>query len=144
NPGKYIDAFQKAGSDIITLHAESKGNMGSLISRIKSLGIKAGISIRPKSGIAMIRSLLKEVDMVLIMTVEPGFGGQKFMKEAVPKIKKMRSIYDGDIEADGGINKDTVRDVVEAGANIIVAGTAVFGSRNMKQAIKDLRGGYAY
>ena len=138
-PSKYIDAFRKAGSDIITIHAESKGDIGSLVSRIKSFGIKAGISIRPKSGIDCIRNYLDEVDIVLIMTVEPGFGGQEFMREVVPKIKELRNIYDGDIEVDGGINKNTVRKAIEAGANIIVAGTAVFGNKDIKQAIADLR-----
>lgn len=138
-PSKYIDAFRKAGSDIITIHVESKGNTGSLISCIKSFGIKAGISIRPKSSIDDIRNYLDEVDMVLIMTVEPGFGGQKFMGEVVPKIRELRSIYDGDIEVDGGMNANTAREVIEAGANIIVAGTAVFGNKDIKQAIKNLR-----
>ena len=138
-PSKYIDEFRKAGSDIITLHAESEKNIGTLLSRIKSSDIKAGVSLRPKSGIGLIRNYLKKIDMVLIMTVEPGFGGQRFMKEMLPKIKNLRKIYDGDIQVDGGINKNTAREVIKAGANILVAGTAVFKAKDMKKAIKDLR-----
>ncbi|MDP3789691.1 MAG: ribulose-phosphate 3-epimerase [Candidatus Omnitrophota bacterium] len=138
-PAKYIEEFRKAGSDIITLHAESKGDIRSMLSGIKSSGIKAGISIRPKSSMSMLHSYLADADMVLMMTVEPGFGGQKFMSEVVPKIRQLRSIYDKDIEVDGGINKETAREVIEAGANVLVAGTFVFGSKDVKQAIRDLR-----
>ena len=140
DPGKYIDEFKKAGSDIITLHAESKGDVKRLLSRIKSSGIKAGISIRPKNSVDLIKRYLKDVDMVLLMTVEPGFGGQKFMSEVIPKIRQVRSIYDKDIEVDGGINKETAKEVIEAGANVLVAGTFVFGNKDAKQAIRDLRG----
>ncbi|MDD5679986.1 MAG: ribulose-phosphate 3-epimerase [Candidatus Omnitrophica bacterium] len=140
-PEKYIDEFKKAGSDIITLHAESKGDIKSLLCRIKSFGIKAGISIRPKNSVDLLKGYLNDADMVLMMTVEPGFGGQKFMKEVLPKIAEVRSIYDKDIEVDGGINRETAREVIAAGANVLVAGTFVFGSKDVKQAIKDLRGG---
>jgi len=139
-PAKYIDEFRKAGSDIITLHAESRGNIKSLLSGIKSFGIKAGISIRPKSSMSMIKSYLRDADMVLMMTVEPGFGGQKFMSEVILKIRQLRSIYDKDIEVDGGINKETAKAVIEAGANVLVAGTFVFGSKDVKKAIRELRG----
>lgn len=138
-PARYIDEFRKAGSDIITLHAESKGDIKSLLHGIKSSGIKAGISIRPKSSMALIKNHLEYVDMVLMMTVEPGFGGQKFMREVLPKIRELRSIYDKDIEVDGGINKETAKEVIAAGANVLVAGTFVFGSKDVKQAIRDLR-----
>lgn len=140
-PSKYIDEFRKAGSDIITVHAESERNIEALLSRIKSLGIKVGLSLRPKSGINLIRKHLKKIDMVLIMTVEPGFGGQQFMRGVLPKIKELRKIYDGDIEVDGGINRNTAKEVVKAGANILVAGTTVFNAKNIKQAIRDLRVG---
>jgi len=143
-PSKYIDEFRKAGSDIITIHAESEKKIGVLLSRIKSSGVKAGLSLKPKSGINLIRKYLKKVDIVLIMTVEPGFGGQAFMREMLPKIRRLRAIYDGDIQVDGGINENTARQVIKAGANILVAGTYVFKSRNMKQAIRDLRGKVNY
>jgi len=139
-PSKYISEFRKAGSDIITIHAESEKNIGALLSKIKSLGIKAGISLRPKSSINLLRKYLRIIDMVLIMTVEPGFGGQAFMKEMLPKIKELRKIYDGDIEVDGGINKNSAKEVIKAGANILVAGTSVFKAKNIKKAVKDLRG----
>jgi ribulose-phosphate 3-epimerase len=140
DPGKYIDEFKNAGSDIITLHAESKGDIKALLARIKSFGIKAGISIRPKNSVDLIKSYLNDADMVLMMTVEPGFGGQKFISEVVPKIRQVRDIYDKDIEVDGGINKETAKETIKAGANVLVAGTFIFGSKNVKQAICDLRG----
>ncbi len=140
-PSKYIDEFIKAGSDIITIHAESEGHIETLVSHIKSSGIKAGVSLKPKSGIDLIRDHLKKIDMVLIMTVEPGFGGQEFIRGVVPKIKELRKIYDKDIEVDGGINKNNAKKVIEAGANILVAGTYVFKAKDIKQAIKNLRGG---
>jgi len=140
-PSKYIDGFKKAGSDIITIHAESESRIGYIISRIKSSGIKAGISLRPKSRISLIRKYLKEIDMVLIMTVEPGFGGQAFMKEMLPKIGELRRIYDGDIQVDGGINKNSAREAIKQGANILVAGTFIFKAKNIKKAIRDLRSG---
>ena len=139
-PSKYIDGFRKAGSDIITIHAESERNIGALLSRIKSSGIKAGVSLKPKSGIDMIRKNLKKIDMVLIMTVEPGFGGQAFMRDMMPKIRELRKIYKGDIQVDGGISKITAREAVKAGANILVAGTYIFNAPDMKKAIKYLRG----
>ena len=139
-PSKYVDAFGKAGSDIITVHAECGKKIGSLLSRIRDLGIKAGISVKPKSPLSLIRKYLKKADMALIMTVEPGFGGQPFIKDTLPKIKRLREIYGGDIQVDGGINGDTARQVIEAGANIMVAGTYVFKADDMKHAIRRLKG----
>jgi ribulose-phosphate 3-epimerase len=139
NPSKYIDEFRKAGSDIITIHAEAEKHIGFLLSRIKSFGIKAGVSLRPGSSISLIKGYLKKTDMVLIMTVEPGFGGQAFMEEMLPKIKKLKEIYDGDIQVDGGIDRNTAKEVIGAGANILVAGTSVFKAKSIKKAIKDLR-----
>lgn len=138
-PSKYIDEFIKAGSDIITVHAESEGKLGSLLSRIKSSGLKAGLSLRPKSGINLIKRHLGKADMVLIMTVEPGFGGQKFISGMLPKIEKLSKIYDGDIEVDGGINVNSAKKVIKAGANILVAGTSVFKAKSIKKAIKSLK-----
>ena len=139
NPSEYIDAFAKAGSDIITVHAEAEKNLTSLLSGIKSSGIKAGVSLKPRSGLDLIRSHLKEIDMVLIMTVEPGFGGQEFMSGMLPKIKELRGIYDRDIEVDGGIDNSSAKKAIEAGANILVAGTYVFKAKNIKKAINNLR-----
>ncbi len=138
-PSRYLDDFIKAGSDIITVHAESEGKLRSLLSRIASAGVRTGVSLKPKSSLSLIRRYLKLIDMVLIMTVEPGFGGQKFMRETLPKIKKLKTIYNGDIEVDGGINKETAREAVRAGANILVAGTYVFHAKSAHRAIRNIR-----
>ena len=140
-PEKYIDAFAKAGSDIITFHIEACGDCRGIISRIKSNGIKAGVSVKPKTGLNALDPIINEVDLVLIMTVEPGFGGQTFMKECVTKIRKLREYYKGDIAVDGGITSRTAGSVIEAGANILVAGTAVFKEKDYKRAIDQIRGG---
>ena len=138
-PSRYVDEFIKAGSDIITIHAEAEKNIPDLLSRIRSSGVKRGISIKPKSGIDLIKKYLKDIDMVLIMTVEPGFGGQEFISDTLPKIKELRKIYDKDIEVDGGIDNVTAKKAVEAGANILVAGTYVFKAPDIKKAIKYFR-----
>lgn len=142
NPEKYIDDFAKAGSDVITIHEEAcKENLSEVITQIKSHGIKAGVSIKPKTDVDSIKNILPEVDMVLIMSVEPGFGGQSFMDNSLPKIKEIRALApDLDIEVDGGINPETAKLVIEAGANILVAGSSVYGAKDVKTAISELRG----
>ena len=140
NPERYIKSFVEAGSDHITVHAEAcENNLGSLLGMIRSYSISCGVSIKPATPLAVIKDYLADVDMVLLMTVNPGFGGQSFMREVLPKIKELRSIFDKDIEVDGGINKDTAREVIAAGANVLVAGTAIFGKENLKKTIEDLR-----
>jgi len=139
NPERYIEDFAKAGSDIITVHAEAIKGIRGLLKKIRSFGVKAGISIKPKTPAPSIYKMLDLVDMVLVMTVEPGFGGQKFMAEMVPKIKKIRSRFDGDIQVDGGINAKTARAAKGAGANVLVAGTYVFGAKDIGKAIASLR-----
>ena len=139
-PSKYVDEFIKAGSDILTIHAESEKDIGLVVSHIRSSGIKAGVSLKPKSGLDLIEKHLKNIDMVLIMTVEPGFSGQKFMSDMMSKVRSLRKVYNGDIEVDGGINKDNAKEAIKAGANILVAGTYVFKSDNIEEAIKSLRG----
>lgn len=141
DPGRYIDDFAEAGSDIITFHIESCEDPASLVSRIKSHGLKAGASIKPKTGIKMLDPIIHDLDLVLVMTVEPGFGGQEFIKEALAKIEKIRGYYKKDIEVDGGINPDTAKLAIEAGANILVAGTAVFGKDDYRKAISEIRMG---
>jgi len=138
-PQKYIEDFAKAGSDIITVHAEAVKGLKGLLKRIKALGVKAGVSIKPKTPASCIYKVLDLVDMVLIMTVEPGFGGQSFMSDMMPKIEKIRSRFVKDIQVDGGINAKTAKSAVAAGANILVAGTYVFGSKDIKKAISSLR-----
>lgn len=139
NPQDYIDDFVKAGSDIITVHAEACPKIRQIIRRIKSYGKKAGVSIKPKTPASYIYDILDMVDMVLVMTVEPGFGGQGFIYKTLPKIKRIRQRFGGDIQVDGGINAQTARRVKQAGANVLVAGTYIFCAKNAKKAIDSLR-----
>jgi len=140
DPAKYVGGFAEAGADIITFHIEAEKNPGKIIRAIRERGLKAGISVKPKTPVSSIKKYLTMVDMVLIMTVEPGFGGQSFMKDMVVKIEELRKIFKGDIEVDGGINYNTAKSVIKAGADILVAGTAVFGEKNYKYAIRRLKG----
>ncbi|MFA4981249.1 MAG: ribulose-phosphate 3-epimerase [Candidatus Omnitrophota bacterium] len=140
NPEKYIESFAKAGSDIITFHAEVEEKPKEIIKLIKYYKKKAGVSIRPKTDLESIKSILPMVDMVLIMTVEPGFAGQEFILDCLPKIEELRKLFKKDIEVDGGINESTAAEVITKGANVIVAGTAVFGSKDYSGAIRGLRG----
>lgn len=142
NPEKYIPDFIKAGADYITFHYETtRDNTDSVIEMIKSEGVKVGISIKPKTKPEEIKEYLNKVDMVLIMTVEPGFGGQSFMPDCAEKIKyiKANSKEDIIIEVDGGINADTGRVCREYGANALVAGSYIYGSSDISKAIKSLR-----
>ncbi len=140
NPEKYIQSFAKAGADHITVHAEAcPENLAEVLELIRSQRVTCGVSLKPASPLSLIEKHLSRIDMVLLMTVNPGFGGQSFMREVLPKIKALRERYDKDIEVDGGINKDTAKEAVQSGANVLVAGTAIFGKENVQQAIKDLR-----
>jgi len=139
NPDEYIKVFKEAGSDIITVHIEALKEPQSVIQQIKNLGLKAGISINPPTPIDKIEPILDIVDMVLIMTVNPGFGGQKFISSCVPKIKKLRQKFSGDIEVDGGINNETAMTSIRAGANMIVAGTYLFKSKNVREVVQKLK-----
>ena len=140
NPEKHIESFAKAGSDIITFHIEVEEDPKEIIKLIRYFKKRVGVSIRPKTDLKSIGSILPMVDMVLIMTVEPGFGGQEFIFEVLPKIEELRKVFKKDIEVDGGLNESTASEVIEKGANIIVAGTSVFGSKDYTQTIKKLRG----
>jgi len=140
-PEAYIESFAKAGSDIITFHIECDHDPKEMIRLIRYYKKKVGISIRPKTAPGAIENILHMVDMVLVMTVEPGFGGQDFMTDCVSKIGVIRKIFRKDIQVDGGINEMSAAEVIKEGANVIVAGTAVFGSKDYAQAIKKLRGG---
>ena len=140
NPQKYIKAFSQAGADYITIHIEAcKSNAREVISQIKALGRKAGISLNPSTPLSAIKKLLKEVDLVLVMTVNPGFSGQRFMLSVLPKITSLRKIFKGDIAVDGGINQDTARSVVSCGGNILACGSYVFCAKNPRQAIENLK-----
>ena len=140
NPEKYVESFVKAGADIITFHIEAVSEPKEIIKLIRYFKKKVGVSIRPKTGIASIEPVLPMVDMVLIMTVEPGFAGQEFILDCLPKIEALRKIFKKDIQVDGGINASTAAEVRNCGANVIVAGTAVFGTKNYAEAIRGLRG----
>lgn len=139
-PGRFIPGFVGAGSDYLTFHVEACKALGETISAIKSFGKKAGVALNPKTPLAAIESMLDQLDMVLLMTVEPGFAGQAFIESVLPKIRQLRKVWDGDIEVDGGINEATAKKAVEAGANVLVAGTAVFGQEDRRSAIRSLRG----
>ena len=140
NPEKLIPDFARAGSDSITVHAEAcPGRLREVLAQIRSHRVKCGVSLKPDSGLAMIDSVLGEVDLVLLMTVNPGFGGQAFMPEVMPKVRELRANFSGDIEVDGGINGFTSREAVQAGANVLVAGTAIFGAKDAAAAIREMR-----
>ena len=143
---KYIEDYSKAGADIITVHPEATENLKSSILKIKELGKKAGVSLNPESEISLIDNHLDEIDLVLIMSVNPGFGGQKFMPEVLNKVKKLKKIKDEkkfsyDIEIDGGINFENSKLAINAGANILVSGTTIFKSNDgdIKKNIELLR-----
>ena len=132
---KYIEAYADAGADIITIHPEATEDLKSSILRIKELGKKVGISLNPETKTDVILNFLNQIDLVLIMSVNPGFGGQKFMPKVLDKIKELKKIKEEkkinfDIEIDGGINFDNSKAAIEAGANILVSGTTIFKSNN--------------
>ena len=143
---KYIEAYADAGADIITIHPEATDDLNSSILKIKELNKKVGVSLNPETKIDTIIKHLKKIDLVLIMSVNPGFGGQKFMPEVLGKVKKLSDIKEKqelnfDIEIDGGINFDNSKTAIEAGANILVSGTTIFKSNNgdIKKNIELLR-----
>ena len=131
----FIEAFSDAGADIITIHPEATDDLTASISKIKKLGKKVGVSLNPETKIQVILDHLNKIDLILIMSVNPGFGGQKFMPEVLNKIKDLKKIQESkglnfDIEIDGGINFDNSKDAISAGANILVSGTTIFKSNN--------------
>ena len=131
----FIEAFSDAGADIITIHPEATDDLTASISKIKKLGKKVGVSLNPETKIQVILNHLEKIDLILIMSVNPGFGGQKFMPEVLNKIKDLKKIQESkglnfDIEIDGGINFDNSKDAIDAGANILVSGTTIFKSNN--------------
>ena len=142
HPAKYIGAFVHAGSDMITVHIEtvSLKELKAIGRGLKKSNIKFGISLNPGTALAKIKPALKWVDFVLIMSVNPGFGGQAFIPGAISKIRQLRGIFAKDIAVDGGINKVTAQQVKAAGANVLIAGSYVFGAKNTKEAIDSLRG----
>lgn len=140
DPVRYVDQFADAGSDMITFHIEACSAPLDTIKKIRDKGKKVGVSIKPGTEILAIESVLDKVDMVLVMTVEPGFGGQAFMGDMVKKIKVLKDNFSGYIQVDGGINAETAKEVAAAGANVLVAGSAVFKQDDYAKAISEIRG----
>ncbi|MCX6121438.1 MAG: ribulose-phosphate 3-epimerase [Ignavibacteriales bacterium] len=143
-PEKILAAFRSAGADIITVHQETCPHLYQTIQTIKESGSKAGVALNPSTPIAMLQEVIDEIDLILIMTVEPGFGGQHFIKQSLRKIQETREMINRSkkdilLEVDGGIDITTARSVVEAGANVLVAGTAVFKAESIQKGIQLLR-----
>jgi ribulose-phosphate 3-epimerase len=144
DPDKYIEKFAKAGADIITVHVETSPHLHRSVQFIKDQGCKAGVSLNPATSLATLDHILSDVDMVLIMTVNPGFGGQEFIPSVLPKIKRLREKINEkgigvDIEVDGGVNINTISKAAQAGGNIFVAGNAVFTTPDYGKTISELR-----
>lgn len=141
NPAKYVGAFVQAGSDMITVHIETvtRKELKAIAGELKRNKVKLGISLNPTTPLAKIKPVLGLADFVLVMSVNPGFGGQAFIPGAIDKIRQLRAIFTKDIAVDGGINNQTGKLVKEAGANVLVAGSYIFGAKNIKQAINSLR-----
>lgn len=143
-PSRYIEDFANAGADIITFHIEAEKDVKGTIRKIKNFGVKAGLSVKPGTAIDDVFPYLDNLDLVLVMTVEPGFGGQKFMDDMVEKVKKIKSEIkkrnlNVEVEVDGGINEDTAKIVAKVGADVCVAGTSVFHANDVRKAIDSLK-----
>lgn len=143
-PGKYAEAFKKAGADVLSVHIEACPNLHRNLQQIKELGMKAGIAVNPHTPVSLLSDVLHEADLVCLMSVNPGFGGQKFIPYTLEKIKQLRKIIDDRqlsalIEIDGGVTLDNASAIVQAGADILVAGSTVFNSENPQETIKKLK-----
>ncbi len=144
-PEKYIERFAKAGADLITVHYEAcKKPIVEVLQEIRSYGIRSAVSIKPKTPVSVLKELLPYVDLVLIMSVEPGFGGQSFMEASIERVREVKGMidesgYDIEIEIDGGINVQNAKLVKEAGVNVLVAGSTVFNAKDRKEVIRQLR-----
>lgn len=144
NPEDYIEDFVDAGADIITVHAESTVHLHRLIQNIKSHGVKAAVSLNPATPLGVLEYVLEDLDMVLIMSVNPGFGGQSFIPQCKEKIKILKKMItdknlDIDIQVDGGVKLDNVKEIVKCGANVIVAGSAIFGADDVVEATRQFK-----
>ena len=143
-PEKYVDEFRKAGADVITFHLEATDHAQRLLAYVRSLGAKAGISICPQTPVEMLSDLLDDVDLVLIMSVNPGFGGQRFIPRSLEKVRRMRSLLDGagsraELEVDGGVTVGNAAQIVDAGADVLVAGSAIFDGDDPAARVRQLR-----
>jgi ribulose-phosphate 3-epimerase len=144
NADLYLDRFKQAGADILTVHVETSPHLWSTIDEIHSLGIKAGVTLNPATPIHLLEPVLSKVDLVLVMSVEPGFGGQKFIPQSLERLdylreQKEKHNYSYYIEVDGGIDSETAKQVVNAGADVLVIGTAIFKSKDIPQAIQTIK-----
>jgi ribulose-phosphate 3-epimerase len=144
NPDAYLEAFARAGSTYLTVHPEACHHLHRTIQAIKGLGVKAGVALNPATPLSAVEWVLGDVDLVLVMSVNPGFGGQTFISSAIPKIRDLKSLVrsknsDVLIAVDGGVNQDTIRSVSEAGADAFVAGSAIFGTSDYAEAIRKFR-----
>lgn len=142
-PIRYVEDFVKAGADIVNFHVEATDDPKGTIDKIKSLGVRAGITIKPNTPVSAIEPYLGDVSLVLVMTVEPGFGGQKLMPECLDKISELKRIreekgYDYEIEVDGGVGSGNIRQVMESGVDVVVAGSAVMGAEDIEKAAKEM------
>lgn len=145
DPLKYVDNFAKAGADIISFHSESVSDVRKTIKAIKAAGVSAALAIKPKTPAESVYELLPELDMLLVMTVEPGFGGQSFIPDTVEKVRLIRNKInelglDCDVQVDGGINYETAPVVREAGANVLVSGSCLFRAEDMSEAVRKIKG----
>lgn len=144
DPDAYVDAFAAAGADWITVHAETGVHLHRTIARIKDLGKRAGVVLNPATSLSTLDYILEDVDLVMVMSVNPGFGGQSFIPSSIEKIRRLRELVDArrldvDIEVDGGVSSTTISGIAAAGANVFVAGSAIFGSSDYAATIAQLR-----
>ncbi len=138
-PLRYLSDFRKSGADWITIHVEATSKVRQTLEAVRDLGAKVGLSLRPKTPVAQLVPYLSQCELILVMTVEPGFGGQPFLPETIEKVRILRPQFSGLISVDGGINAQTARQAVAAGADVLVAGTAIFGEKDRGKAIEALR-----
>lgn len=143
-PARYIKDFADAGADIITIHYEATNHLHRAVMAVKECGCKVGVSLNPATPISVLEYIIQDLDMVLIMSVNPGFGGQSFIQSSISKIRDLKNMIteknlDIEIQVDGGVSNATIGDVVDAGADILVAGSAIFGKKDIKAAVDELR-----
>lgn len=144
-PERYVEDFVKAGADIVTVHVEATNHLHRVLQQIKAAGAKCGVVLNPHTPLSTIEHILQDVDMVLLMTVNPGFGGQAFIESVVPKISALSQLrkdrqLDFEIEIDGGVNEETAKRCIDAGADVLVAGSAIYNQPDYKAAIDSIRG----
>ena len=143
-PERYVDDFKKAGADILTVHYEASTHLHRTIQQIKAAGMKAGVSLNPHTSVELLADVIEDLDLVLVMSVNPGFGGQSFIRQSLKKVARLREMIDNSnsnalIEVDGGVNLETGQELIDAGADVLVAGSFVFGSENPTETIANLK-----